>query len=171
MHWWCCWWPGKLERIHHQMDDVQSTVHLKYSYMPVLGLNSKCPLSVVRLLFESAVSSTTLWMCTKLCCLIKHFVQTHSKYVNKCFHRLKNERSIYWIPVLLEVYFQSMTEIKWHALNAVIVIYGWYLFCPLPINQFRDRSLHVHTSQERAYEMLYKHPRSGFRLCKQCCRR
>lgn len=48
MHW-CLWLPGKLESIQHQMDNVQCTVLLKYTYMSVLGLISKCLLSVVRL--------------------------------------------------------------------------------------------------------------------------
>lgn len=139
MHW--CWWlPGKLESIHYQMDNVLCTVLLKYTYMPVLGLISKCLLSVVCL---SAVLNLQYQVphCGCVPSLIMHFVQTYST----CWNTIARKR-LYWIHVMLEVYFQSMTEIKWHAPSAVIC-YIWVGrgggVLP-PLSRFGDRIRSLH---------------------------
>lgn len=123
MHWWCWWRPGKLESIQPQMDNVQCAVLLRYTYRSVFSLDSNCLLIVVHLLFESA-SASCLWTKSKL---LLNQAQTYRKYVNNRVYRFKKRRSIYWIPVLLEVYFQNMTEIKWHAPSAVICCI-WVIF-------------------------------------------
>lgn len=43
---WCWWRPGKLESIQRQINYVQCTVLMKFSYISMLGLNSECLLSV-----------------------------------------------------------------------------------------------------------------------------
>lgn len=69
------------ERIQHPMDNVPYTVLLIYIYcMSVLGLSSKC-LTVVCLLFESAISSASLWLCTKLCCFLNQALCANMKYI------------------------------------------------------------------------------------------
>lgn len=112
MHW--CWWqPDKLG-----MDIAYSIILLKYSYISVFSLNSKCVLNVVQLLFETTFSSASLWLCTKLCCFI---INHYKQYMCEQMYSQVNKR-IYWMPVLLEVYFRSMTEIKWHAPSAVFFV-------------------------------------------------
>lgn len=81
-------WAGKTTT-----SNGQCTVYCSFEICVYVSVRPHFP-CVRRVLyvcfFESAISSASLWLCTKLCCsLIKHFVQTDSEHVNRCVHGLK----------------------------------------------------------------------------------